>query len=184
MTSCGSVAEALSHHYAQSGLPPDGGRSAGRWSLRLGPLHLGLDNFEWRRRALQLHDVHHLLTGYRCTPSGEMEMAAWEFAAGRFRHPCATLFCLPLVGFGALLIPRRSFAAFRRGRDSRTLYGMPLAPGLMALPIEVLRQRLLPSQPSPLTLRRAIEYAGLVGVSLLLTITPFTILFLLFLAQG
>jgi hypothetical protein len=51
---------------------------------------------KWRRDAITRHDLHHILTGYSCTMTREMQMAAWEFAAGRYRHWAATLFCLPL----------------------------------------------------------------------------------------
>ena len=79
---------------------------AATWYLGIGRLGIQLPNFEWRKRAIDKHDAHHLLLGYPCTPTGEMQMAAWEFAAGRFPHPGATLFCLPLVAMGAVLVPR------------------------------------------------------------------------------
>jgi len=96
------------------------------WYPLPGLLRVPLPNFGWRRRALLRHDLHHLLTGYPHTPLGEMEMAAWEFAAGRFEHAGATAFCLPLVGLGAALSPRRTRAAFVRGRRSTSLYANPL----------------------------------------------------------
>jgi hypothetical protein len=58
--------------------------------------------------------------------AGEMQMAAWEFAAGRYRHWAATLFCLPLAIAGFVCAPRRTVRAFRRGLSSTTLYGSEL----------------------------------------------------------
>jgi hypothetical protein len=167
-----TVAEALQLHYASNGLPTDGGRSAGQWALEYGPLALRLANFEWRQRALQYHDIHHVLTGYACTPTGEMEIAAWEFAAGRFPSVLSTLFCLPLVGIGAFVIPRRSFAAFARGRRSKTLYGTPLDTGLMSLDVHALRDRVLPTERRRPTARDVVAYLALSGTSLALVIAP------------
>jgi hypothetical protein len=168
-----TVGEALQAHYAAAGLPPDGGCSARAWAIRLGPVSFPLRNFAWRRRALRHHDIHHLLTGYACTPAGEFEMAAWEFAAGRYPSAWSTLFCLPLVGLGALATPRRSFAAFVRGRHSRTLYSAPLTSEMLALPIEVLRQRVLPRVVPAATIGDLARYLALAALSL----APLALLF-------
>ena len=53
-------------------------------------------------------------------------MAAWEFAAGRYRHWAATLFCLPLALIGILWAPRRTARAFSAGLTSTSLYGSEL----------------------------------------------------------
>ena len=53
-------------------------------------------------------------------------MAAWEFAAGRYRHWAATLFCLPLALMGVVFAPRRTARAFRAGLISESLYGSEL----------------------------------------------------------
>jgi hypothetical protein len=52
-----------------------------------------------------------------------MQMAAWEFAAGRYRHWAATLFCLPLALMGFIWAPRRTA---RAGLISTSLYGSEL----------------------------------------------------------
>lgn len=184
MNETATVGHALRLHYAASGLSTDGGRSAEQWTLKLGPMALRLDNFEWRQRALAHHDVHHLLTGYACTPAGELEMAAWEFAAGRFPNPFSTLFCLPLVGFGAIAIPRRSFAAFVRGRRSRTLYAMPLTQEVLCLSVHELRQRLLPRAAPAATPGDLVRYFTLSVASWILVAAPLAGLWLLFLNRA
>ena len=117
-------------------------REAKRWILRIGGWAFPLPNFRWRRRAIDAHDVHHLLTGYPCDVEGELLIAAWEFGAGRFPHWGATLFCAPLVLAGLVIMPRRTFAAWRHGRRCRSLYdaaslnallGMPLAEAMVHL---------------------------------------------------
>jgi hypothetical protein len=167
-----AVGEALAAFYAGQGLPPDGGSAARGWHITYGPLSLPMPNFHWRRHALPVHDLHHVLTGYPCSPAGEFEMAAWEFAAGRYPHAGATAFCLPLVGLGAVLCPRRTWAAFVRGRASRSLYRVGLTPALLQTPLPALRGRTLPeTTPSPGAgdLR---AYAALVLVSLAWTAAP------------
>jgi hypothetical protein len=155
------AAQALALHYRQLGMPADGGASAACWSpLQRHLPWLLLPNFAWRRRALPLHDLHHLLLAFPWTPGGEFRMAAWEFAAGRFRHPCATAFCLPLLGLGALLCPQRSFEAFMLGRRSRSLYAVGLTPEVLGTSVADLRSRLLPAHPPVPVASDGLAYAG------------------------
>lgn len=155
--------EALARYYADHGLGIDGGTSAARW-MPLRRLGLRLRNFDWRRRAIQRHDLHHLLTGYPCTAAGELQMAAWEFAAGRFPGIEATLFCLPLVGLGAVAAPRKSFLAYVRGRRSISLYRMADAVPLLEQPLAELRARVLPPVPP---CAGPADFAGYIGLVLL-----------------
>jgi len=168
----GSVAEELAAFYARQKLPADGGSSARRWRVELPGFSLPMPNFAWRSRALPVHDLHHLVTGYPCSPTGEFEMAAWEFAAGRFPHAGATAFCLPLVGFGAVLRPRRTLAAFVRGRSSRTLYACGLTSEVLDSPLSRLRERLLPDGVPGAGPRDLLAYAAWVAASLAWSAVP------------
>ena len=119
----------------------EGEREARLWWVRFGPWAWPLPNFSWRRRAIDAHDIHHLLTGYPCTAAGEVEIAAWELGAGRFRHWGATLACSPLILAGAAAMPKRTLAAFRRGRGCRSLYDTQSLLGLLDMPLAAARAR-------------------------------------------
>jgi hypothetical protein len=172
-----TVREAQARFYVVNELARAGDSSARYWILKFAGLSLPVPNFAWRRKALPLHDLHHLLTGYPCSPSGEFEMAAWEFAAGRYRNVFATAFCLPLVGIGGIACPRRTFRAFVRGRASRTLYAQG-EPGSEVLdgPLDALRNRLMPAHTPQARLRDVFTYAGLLLISLTWTLAPFVAL--------
>jgi hypothetical protein len=116
-----TVGSALSAFRTANGLCQDE-RKARFWIVHADLVVLPLPNFAWRRRAIDAHDVHHLLTGYPCTVKGELLIAAWEFGAGRYPHWGATLFCGPLVLAGLLFMPRSILAAWHRGRRSCSLY--------------------------------------------------------------
>lgn len=169
-----TVREAQARFYADNQLPRGGSSTARYWTMRFAGLSLPMPNFVWRRKALPLHDLHHLLTGYPCSPSGEFEMAAWEFAAGRYRNLFATAFCLPLVGIGGIACPHRTFRAFVRGRASRTLYAQG-EPDIAVLDgrLDDLRNTLLPASAPRARLRDVFAYAGLVLLSLMWTLAPF-----------
>jgi ubiquinone biosynthesis protein Coq4 len=120
-----TAAEALAAYYAANGIEADPARAA-TWICKVGLASVEFQNWKWRRDAITRHDLHHILTGYPCTMTGEMQMAAWEFAAGRYRHWAATLFCLPLALMGVIFAPRKTALAFRAGLISTSLYGSEL----------------------------------------------------------
>jgi hypothetical protein len=143
VTSDLTVGETLAAFRRANGIPAG---EAATWTCDIGPVRLRLPNFRWRRRAVLLHDLHHVLTGFPCTLRGEFQVAAWEFAAGRFPHAGATLFCLPLVALGMLWSPRAIWSAFLRGRRARSLYGIETDDALLALPLGALRARVIMSR--------------------------------------
>lgn len=164
-----TVGEALSAFRRANGIPSD---DAPTWTCRLGPLTLRLPNFRWRRRAIATHDLHHLLTGYPCTLRGEFQMAAWEFAAGRFPHPAATLFCLPLVAAGMLWSPPAMWSAFTAGRCTRSLYAVNDTDALLATPIGGLRTTHPAVSRTDVSRRDACTFALLVAQAFLLVAMP------------
>ena len=138
-----SVGDALRAFRDENGLCHDE-RDSRWWIVRAGLFVLPLPNFAWRRRAIDAHDVHHLLTGYPCTVEGELLIAAWEWGAGRYPHWGATLFCGPLVLAGLLFMPGRILAAWRRGRQSRSLYRPADLDRLLNMSLEDARTLALP----------------------------------------
>jgi len=180
-----SITEALRRHYVSNNLSTDGDCENKRWALlSLGRVEVRVKNFDWRRRALMRHDLHHLITGYRCTAAGEFQIATWEFAAGRFPNVLSTLFCLPLVGVGAVAIPRRSFRSYVLGRRSRTLYAIYSDDELLASNVTELRLRCLPSIPPSATVVDIITYIALVALSMSLIALPILPLLFLYLQHG
>ena len=57
--------------------------------LQAGPIPLFIPNTRSRVRAVRVHDVHHVVTGYATTFAGEAEIGAWEIASGCADHGAA-----------------------------------------------------------------------------------------------
>jgi len=79
-----------------------------------------------RQRAIPLHDLHHVLTGYGTDVLGEAEIGAWELVAG-----CTSLFLwwinLSAVAVGLLISPTRVVRAGMKAVGQRSLYRHPVA---------------------------------------------------------
>ncbi len=136
-----TVREARERYFRDNGLSEAG--YAARWvRLKAGPLPLYFPNTSSRVRAVRLHDLHHIATGYATSWIGEAEIGAWELAAGCGRHYAARVLNLFAVPVGLVLSPGRVWQAWRRGRRSHTLYTGEFDPALLKLSVDDLRARL------------------------------------------
>src|SRR5258708_31947833 len=77
----------------------DGGYNDKWVSLKIGPIPFGFPNTKARVRPVKLHDLHHVLTEYETTCTGEAEIGAWEIASG-----CADHYAAWLLNMGGFLI--------------------------------------------------------------------------------
>lgn len=94
-----------------------------RWvKLKAGPIPIWFPNAPGRVRAVKLHDLHHLVTGYATDWTGEAEIGAWEVASGCGSFAWAWALNLTALPIGLVLAPRRLFRAWVRGRRSRNFY--------------------------------------------------------------
>ncbi|HWU86846.1 MAG TPA: hypothetical protein VN253_06210 [Kofleriaceae bacterium] len=123
MTDTMTMADARARYYELNGFGADGGDSLTWVPLKIFGLTLYIPNTEGRRRAVRIHDLHHVLTGYRTDLSGETEIAAWELASGCRRWPAAWVLNLFALGLGVVVAPRRVARAWARGRRTGNLYG-------------------------------------------------------------
>ena len=136
-----TVREARARYFEEAGLSEAGYQA--RWVvLRAGPVPIPLPNVPARRRAVRLHDLHHVATGYDTSWTGEAEISAWELGGGCGQYAAAWLLGLGAVSVGLVIAPRRTWRAFRRGRRSRSLYGGVFSEELLELTVPALRARL------------------------------------------
>lgn len=137
-----SVGEARDRFFERLGLGPDGGYSA-RWvKLKAGWLPLTFPNLPSRVRAVRLHDLHHLATGYEPNWIGEAEVGAWELASGCRDYGAAWVLDFAGFAIGLILAPVRVFRAFVRGRSCRNLYASGFDERMLSETLGELRARL------------------------------------------
>jgi len=154
-----TVAEARSQYFAEAGFPPDGGYAAKFVQLaKLGPIPIGFPNSDARRKAVGLHDLHHVATGYKTDWTGEGEISAWEVASGCGRMWFAWYINLQGMVMGWLVNPGATWRAWVRGRHSKNLYGEGISESLLCETVGSLRKRLELDRPAPAATAR--DYAS------------------------
>jgi hypothetical protein len=137
-----SVREAREQYFAANGFSEASYTDNWVTIKQLGPIPLGFPNSASRKRAIPLHDLHHVATGYATTWIGEAEIGAWEIAGGCTDHWAAWVLNAAAMGFGLVVAPRRIYRAFMRGRRSRTLYHLGWDDSLLDLSVSDLQRRL------------------------------------------
>jgi len=121
-----SLESARARYFEANGFGRDGGYDSSWVDFKLGSVPFPFPNTTPRKRAVPYHDLHHILTGYATSFAGELEISAWEIGSGCKRYAAAWQLNLGGMAAGAFGMPQRTWAAFRRGRASRNLYGTPL----------------------------------------------------------
>jgi len=134
---------ARAEYFARSGFPADGGYGDAWVKVKLaGRFVPAFPNLPSRVRAVKLHDLHHIVTGYDTSWTGEAEIAAWELASGCRSYVAAWLLNLGGLAIGLLIAPRRTMRAFARGRSTRNLYRVEFNEALLERTVGELRAEL------------------------------------------
>lgn len=182
-----TMREARKLYFEANGFGDNGGYDDPWVDFKLGPIPMPFPNTKGRVKAVRFHDMHHVLTGYDTDIAGEFEISAWEIAAG-----CKGMFAAWWLNLGGLAgglfrAPRRTFAAFVRGRRGKTAYGESLD-DVLDLTVAEARARFVPAvAPAAMdatlvdTLLFAMSAAiglavGLVTFTLVVPLVPFGLL--------
>lgn len=101
----------------------DGGYEDAWVTLKtIGPIKLGFPNSAARKRAIRLHDLHHVLAQYGTDWVGEAEIGGFEIGAGCGTHWAAWFLNAGALSYGIFIAPRAIHRGYVRGRHARSLY--------------------------------------------------------------
>jgi hypothetical protein len=183
--------ELLAQFYEKYGLGDDGGHSDNKVRIEISKnMYFYLPNWDERRRALLIHDIHHLVTGYHSDFQGETEISSWEIGSNCRNYWAAWILNAYGMTAGFWFNLPGIFQAFVRGRHSLNLYGDSLtAEQALDMPIGTIRDKLhllpLDKKLSPTTtditwFLISLVLGALFGI-LSLALVPFLILYNIYL---
>lgn len=158
-----SVREARARYFANNGFG-DGGYDAKWVKLALGPIPFAFPNSAARVRAVRLHDLHHVATGYDTSVLGEAEIGAWEIGGSCRGFVAAWILNLYAMTLGFCVDPGAVFRAYVRGRHSGNLYRGRWDEALLDGRVGALRERL--GLTAPASAATAADRAGFFGWAL------------------
>ncbi len=149
MSTTTTMSEARAEYYKVNGFGDDGGDSLDWVPLQIWRFTIKIPNSNARRKALKIHDLHHVVTGYATNLRGESEIAAWELASGCRRMPAAFVLNLFALAIGAIIAPRLVLRAWARGRATKNLYPHDTVDALLPQPVATVRESLGLDAPAP-----------------------------------
>jgi hypothetical protein len=166
------IRDARERYFAIAGF--DNGGYADKWvRLKAGPLTVKFPNTAARVRSVKLHDIHHILTEYDTSWTGESEIGAWEIASGCGRHLVAWTLNLGAFGIGLVIAPRRTYRAFIRGRHSRNLYPSAFREEMLDERVGSLRDELsIGSEPPRATMADRMMFAVWSTIAVFVSVAP------------
>jgi len=141
--------DARDRYFSLNGFGSDGGYQE-RWiKVKVWRIPIWLPNTEGRRRAVKLHDLHHVLTEYPTTWRGEAEISAWEVGSGGLRRYYAGwLLDLMNIAQGLVVNPTGVYCGFMHGRRTSNLYALEFDDELLGGRVGDFRERLGLEKPS------------------------------------
>ncbi len=158
-----TLGTARAHYYQVNGFGSDGGDALAWVPLKLWKLTLKIPNTEGRRKAVRIHDLHHVVTGYQTSWTGESEIAAWELASGCRQSTAATVLNLGGLAIGIVVAPIKVARAWARGRNTTNLYDQAGVDHLLPRTVDAMRAELGLDKPAPPT--RVRDVAGMLAVA-------------------
>lgn len=157
-----SMRTARAQYFSANAFGDNGGYDEAWVDFMLGPVPFPFPNAPSRVRAVKVHDMHHILTGYDTDLRGEVEISAWEIGAGCKDFTAAWVLNLSALGIWWLW-PTRVFSAFVRGRRSESLYGKELDTLLEQTVDQTRTQMHVPNGQSKSTLSDVLLFASSVA---------------------
>lgn len=108
----------LDDFYLENGIPLEGGVDDSTFKFKVFGLNLNLPNPKFRREALHLHDIQHLLNKCDTSWEGESFISGWEISTGMWKYFPLGLLSLWAMGYGLWLYPKAIFKGFKKGLNN------------------------------------------------------------------
>ena len=122
-----TVEQLLIEFYQQNGIPKDGGVDDTSFIFKVFGLKLRLPNPKFRREALHIHDIQHILHGCDTSWKGEGFIAGWEISTGIWKHFRLGLMSLWAMGYSLWLYPQSVFQGYKKGLNNIGIIDLKLS---------------------------------------------------------
>ncbi len=108
----------LIEFYTQYGLPVNTEVKNTTFEFKVFWLKLNLPNPKFRRDALYIHDIEHVLHNRDTSWEGEGFIAGWEISTGMYKHFQLGFMSLWAMGYSLWIYPKSVFKGFKKGLNN------------------------------------------------------------------
>ncbi|MBA3465104.1 MAG: hypothetical protein H0T46_34545 [Deltaproteobacteria bacterium] len=168
MTSAATtLGAARADYYRVNGFDDDGGDSLEWVPVKILGVTLKIPNTDGRRKAVKIHDLHHVVTGFQTDLRGEAEIGAWELASNCLSSRAATVLNLGALAIGLVMAPGRIARAWSLGRHTKNLYSEDGVDHLLPRRVDEVKATLGLDAPRPRARLRDVVAVFAIGLPVL-----------------
>ena len=108
----------LSDFYNRYKIPKDGGENDDTFKFKVFGKVFNLPNPNFRKKALYIHDLHHILNKCDITWKGEAFIAGWEISTGIWKHFPLGFLSSWAMGYSIWIYPKSVLKGFKKGLNN------------------------------------------------------------------
>ncbi len=112
------VSEVLQQFYRDNGIPENGGSDQDTFVMKAFGLSIKLPNPSFRKKAIHVHDLQHIINDCDISWKGEGFIAGWEIATGLWKHFPLSFISLWAMGYSLWIYPKSVYKGFKQGINS------------------------------------------------------------------
>lgn len=117
----------LNEFYKQNNIPKDGGYGDAFFKFSVFGLDLNLPNPKFRRDAIHVHDLQHVLNNCDTSWKGESFISGWEIATGMWKYFPLGLLSLWALGYGFWLYPKQAYLGYKKGLTNHGIIDLQIS---------------------------------------------------------
>ena len=122
-----TVSEKLNEFYVLNNLDKDGGEDNPFFYLKFRFFSLKLPNSDFRKKAVYIHDIQHILFDCDVTWKGESFIAGWEIATKIWKHFPLGIMSLWAMGFSLFNYPKEVIRGYKTGLKYKGIIDTPIS---------------------------------------------------------
>lgn len=172
------ISEKLQQFYNNNNLDKNGGEDNNFFTMKFRLFSLKLPNSNFRKKAVYIHDIQHILFDCDITWKGESFIAGWEVATGIWKHFPISIMALWATGFSFLNYPKEVIKGYKTGLKYHGIIDLNISKqAILKLPVEDVRKLVLKKKPTQFNF---LIFTFWVFVAECVFLFPLIILFLVF----
>ena len=110
-----TIEQLLQDFYRENGLPKNGGDNQNTFRIKILGINFKLPNPKFRKDAIHVHDIQHVLNDCDVSWKGEGFISGWEISTGLWKHFPIGMLSLWAMGYSFWISPKSVFKGFIKG---------------------------------------------------------------------
>ncbi|KXX71831.1 hypothetical protein [Flammeovirga sp. SJP92] len=159
--------------YRANGIPDDGGIDDDTFEINIFGIQLTMPNPQFRKDALHIHDIQHILNDCDTSWKGEGFICGWEIATGMWKYFLLGILSLWAMGYVMWMHPKSVLEGYKKGLSDRGVIDLKISKAdLMRMKLEDLKSLVQKEKPTKMGISQWLQFIFWVLVSEVIFLFP------------